>query len=231
MEALRIFGCDDDDDVVKRGINFLLKDQNQSDGSWDRVEGNDAYTVYHATMVGVQGLLPSSAQGFGPGDLSVVEVLKSWQESEENKLIEVAMSGEIEDRLWAVRRTFRDASKAMEKMFRKTSGKDANNNTQVLKKNGDQVNALVKKNIMASQKRLKLFSQLEKHSEIQIQKALSELHRLNKYKIGVDLTLDFLNETKLMKTVNKLRKHKNSKVSSLSKKIRSAWKEQYNQTL
>ena len=38
VEALRIFGCDDDDDIVKQGINFLLKEQSKSDGSWDREE-------------------------------------------------------------------------------------------------------------------------------------------------------------------------------------------------
>ena len=54
-----------------------------------------------------------------------------------------------------------------------------------------------------------------------VQKAIVELNRLKELKIGVHLTLDFLVETKLMKTVNVLRKHKNKDVASLSKTIRN----------
>ena len=65
VEALRIFGCDDDDDIVKQGINFLLKEQSKSDGSWDREEGNDAYTCLLYTSPSprdrTRSRMPSSA--------------------------------------------------------------------------------------------------------------------------------------------------------------------------
>ena len=159
VEALRIFGCDDDDDIVKQGINFLLKEQSKSDGSWDREEGNDAYTVYHATMVGIQGLLPSSCQGFGPSDSAVAELLESWQELEDRKAIDLAINGEIEDRLWAIRRTMKRASKRIQSAL-VSSENDSSNGKSLLQ--GGQVDPVTKQNVQASAKRLKLFSQLDK---------------------------------------------------------------------
>ena len=225
VEALRIFGCDDEDALVKQGINFLLKEQNKSDGSWDREEGNDAYTVYHATMVGIQGLLPSSCQGFGPSDSDVVELLESWQELEDRKAIDLAMNGELEDRLWAIRRMMKRASKTLESVF-VSNENDTNGKTHL---QDGQIDPTTKQNVQISAKRLKLFSELDNVTIINISRAMAELQRLEKLKIGVHLTLDFLVETKLMKTVNKLRKHKNKEVASLSKAIRNAWKNQYRQ--
>lgn len=222
VEALRIFGCGDEDDIVKRGINFLLKEQSKSDGSWDRIEGNDAYTIYHATMVGVQGLLPSSCQGFGPCDRSVVEVLESWQELEDRKAIDLAMNGEIEDRLWVIRRTMKRASKTLRSIFA-----SSNENKSHTLQDGDQVDPTTKRNVITSAKRLKLFAAMDSTKPIQNQKAITELKHLQNLEIGVHITLEFLAEVKLMKTVNKLRKHKDKSVASLSKSIRNAWKDQY----
>jgi hypothetical protein len=51
-QAMRSFGCEDSDPLIRLGITFLLSTQDP-DGSWDKAS-EDLYTVYHATMVGVQ---------------------------------------------------------------------------------------------------------------------------------------------------------------------------------
>jgi hypothetical protein len=58
VEVLRSFGDSDEDPLIQQGMEFLLSKQ-ADDGSWDKIdektdEAKDDYTVYHATMVGIQ---------------------------------------------------------------------------------------------------------------------------------------------------------------------------------
>ena len=62
IEVLRCFGARDDDPLVRAGITFLLAQQDE-DGLWDNADSKDQYTVYHATMVGVQALWRTATGG------------------------------------------------------------------------------------------------------------------------------------------------------------------------
>jgi hypothetical protein len=71
-------GCGDDDPLLQRAMLFLMNAQAE-DGTWDSFAGRDPYTVYHATMVGIQGLLSRAApKGFGPASDEAGAILREW---------------------------------------------------------------------------------------------------------------------------------------------------------
>jgi hypothetical protein len=55
LDALRSFGLDDDHQLIRKGVDFLLATQNP-DGSWGDVEAEDIYQRYHPTWTAVDGL-------------------------------------------------------------------------------------------------------------------------------------------------------------------------------
>ena len=85
VECLRIFGVADNSLLMINGIHFLIEEQN-ADGSWDNhmteftVDG--AYQAYHATMVAIQGMVPSIFTGFGCMSEETEEMLSLWYQKE-----------------------------------------------------------------------------------------------------------------------------------------------------
>ena len=76
MDALKSFGLDDSDPLIRRGTEFLLAHQNK-DGSWGDV-GDDAYDRYHATETAVNGLCEYALRGEGLSFPETEPLLKRW---------------------------------------------------------------------------------------------------------------------------------------------------------
>lgn len=55
LDTLKSFGLDEDDPLIRKGVDFLLATQNQ-DGSWGDIHAEDIYQRYHPTWTAVDGL-------------------------------------------------------------------------------------------------------------------------------------------------------------------------------
>jgi hypothetical protein len=55
IDSLMVFGLDDDQPLIRRGMNYLLSQQNE-DGSWGATDAG-IYTRYHSTWTAMGGLL------------------------------------------------------------------------------------------------------------------------------------------------------------------------------
>ena len=77
--CLRVFGTDENDPLLSKGLNFLREAQ-MLDGSWP-TRRNDAepYTRYHAAMCAVSALNPQKFRGFGPSDPKILEDLITYR--------------------------------------------------------------------------------------------------------------------------------------------------------
>jgi squalene cyclase len=55
LDTLKSFGLPDDHSLIRKGVNYLLSQQNP-DGSWGDIEAEDIYRRYHPTWTAVDGL-------------------------------------------------------------------------------------------------------------------------------------------------------------------------------
>lgn len=55
LDTLKSFGLNGSNSTIRRGINYLLSQQN-SDGSWGNPNGEDLFERYHATWAAIDGL-------------------------------------------------------------------------------------------------------------------------------------------------------------------------------
>jgi len=62
LDSLKSFGVTDDDPLLRTGIDFLLRQQNE-DGSWGSIDRSGDYTLFHATSTAVNGLSHFAYQG------------------------------------------------------------------------------------------------------------------------------------------------------------------------
>jgi hypothetical protein len=78
--CLRVFGLSTDtSDVLKKGIGFLLAQQNVRDGSWPTRHGEmDPYVQYHATMCATMALYEPVFRGYGPGFSDLNRLILKW---------------------------------------------------------------------------------------------------------------------------------------------------------
>lgn len=87
IQCLRIFGVEENNIVIRDGIQFLLEEQ-QDDGSWDNqmydgeLDTDLAYVAYHATMVAIQALVPPLFTGFGCMNEITEELMSDWYSTE-----------------------------------------------------------------------------------------------------------------------------------------------------
>jgi len=95
VEVLRCFGCTDEDPLIRSGLAFLLSEQDEATGLWDG--DKDPYTVYHATMVGVQALLAHRYRGYGPGITQVAPLLCKWAKDEVEAAAAAAAPSSMKD--------------------------------------------------------------------------------------------------------------------------------------
>jgi len=80
--CLRIFGAKnagdagDADQLLRRGVSFLLREQ-LSDGSWPAADArDDTYSRYNAAMCATMGLYEPNFRGFGPSNSAALPILR-----------------------------------------------------------------------------------------------------------------------------------------------------------
>ena len=77
--CLRVFGTDENDPLLVKGLKFLREVQNL-DGSWPtRRSDTGAYVRYHAAMCAVSALNPQRFRGFGPSDPQILDDLMKYR--------------------------------------------------------------------------------------------------------------------------------------------------------
>jgi len=225
VECLRIFGIKDDDPTMRRGIRFLLRSQD-TDGSWDGRRETDAYTLYHATMVGVQALLPASFRGFGPGEPSIAKELVRWHSLDEDMATHQSISGGLEDRLWAMEKSLNAAIRVLPVFFPAfdTAKKKKEKKTF-------QEDPATRQNIIVAKKRLKIFLGKRDPSARAIERAGQDLKNLSKYRVGSNVTVDTLINSGVLDVVKTLaKKCTEGSIKAMSKSLRGAWKKQFTES-
>lgn len=76
LDTLKAFGLTEADPLIRTGMAFLMKTQH-ADGSWGDRDDKDAYTAYHSTWTGINGLMDYAFVGEGP---NVPEALRRARE-------------------------------------------------------------------------------------------------------------------------------------------------------
>ena len=85
--CLRVFGTDENDPFLSKGLTFLREVQNL-DGSWPtRRNDTDPYFRYHASMCAVSALNPQRFRGFGPSDPQILEDLITYRYATQEGLL------------------------------------------------------------------------------------------------------------------------------------------------
>jgi hypothetical protein len=64
LDTLKSFGLNDNDEVIQKGVAFLL-DTQRADGTWSPPEEKDNYTLYHSAWTAIDGLKDCNWQGEG----------------------------------------------------------------------------------------------------------------------------------------------------------------------
>jgi hypothetical protein len=77
IHCLRVFGVQDSANAaMRKGLEFLQKQQ-LVDGSWPtRDDADDSYFRYHAAMCAVSALYPRRFRGYGPCEVKLLRVLQ-----------------------------------------------------------------------------------------------------------------------------------------------------------
>ena len=77
LDSLIAFGLTDNNRLIRKGMRFLLSQQN-SDGSWGDMEAEDLYSRYHPTWAAIDGLRDYAWRGKGLRFPRLLPLLKLW---------------------------------------------------------------------------------------------------------------------------------------------------------
>lgn len=77
MDSLRAFGLTTEDPLMRRGMEYLLANQNR-DGSWGNPRERDIYLRYHPTWNSVAALSEYSWRGVGLSHPELKPLLEEW---------------------------------------------------------------------------------------------------------------------------------------------------------
>lgn len=87
LDALKSFGLNEEDPLIRKGMDFLLATQNP-DGSWGDVDAEDIYARYHPTWTAVDGLREYAWRGQRLCFPAVAPLLKSRSPSTIRSLVD-----------------------------------------------------------------------------------------------------------------------------------------------
>jgi hypothetical protein len=77
LDSLMAFGLTDSHRLIRKGLSFLLVQQNP-DGSWGDMEAEDLYCRYHPTWAAIDGLREYAWRGEGLRFPKLLSLLKLW---------------------------------------------------------------------------------------------------------------------------------------------------------